>query len=102
MKNTNTDLKISIEEFEKDDDMNSHIDFIHCASTLRCMNYGIKTVERMETKRVAGKIIPAIATTTAAVAGLVLIFSTIILGINRINENLERKFGTGIFQEFIF
>jgi len=62
---------LRVEEFEKDDDFNHHVDFMTASSNLRAMMYGITATDRMETKRIAGKIIPAIATTTTMVAGLV-------------------------------
>jgi ubiquitin-activating enzyme E1 len=58
-------------DFDKDDDDNFHIDFITACSNLRARSYRIKEESKHQTKFIAGKIIPAIATTTAMVTGLV-------------------------------
>lgn len=64
-------LKLTPLDFEKDDDTNLHIDFIVAASNLRATNYKIPPADRHKSKQIAGKIIPAIATTTSVVGGLV-------------------------------
>uniref|UniRef100_A0AAR2K070 Ubiquitin-activating enzyme E1 C-terminal domain-containing protein n=1 Tax=Pygocentrus nattereri TaxID=42514 RepID=A0AAR2K070_PYGNA len=68
---TSENLRMTPLIFEKDDDSNGHMDFVETASALRARMYSIEAADRLQTKRIAGKIIPAIATATAAVAGLV-------------------------------
>eukprot|EP00604_Paraphysomonas_vestita_P003393 CAMPEP_0174821554 /NCGR_PEP_ID=MMETSP1107-20130205/9060_1 /TAXON_ID=36770 /ORGANISM="Paraphysomonas vestita, Strain GFlagA" /LENGTH=590 /DNA_ID=CAMNT_0016038729 /DNA_START=2495 /DNA_END=4267 /DNA_ORIENTATION=+ len=58
-------------DFEKDQDLNFHIDFVTAASNLRASNYGIPRATRHKTKMIAGKIIAAIATSTACATALV-------------------------------
>ncbi|MEQ2177951.1 hypothetical protein GOODEAATRI_009072 [Goodea atripinnis] len=67
---TSEGLQMRPLQFEKDVDSNGHIDFVTSASSIRARMYSIEPADRLKTKRIAGKIIPAIATATAAVAGL--------------------------------
>lgn len=80
-------LRLTPVEFEKDDDTNHHIDFITSASNLRALNYGIAIADNHRTKFIAGKIIPAIATTTSATTGFICLeLYKIIDGKNKLED----------------
>lgn len=66
----NHNMSLTVADFEKDDDSNGHVAFIMAASNLRALCYGITPVDAMETRRVAGRIVPAMITTTGFVSGL--------------------------------
>jgi ubiquitin-activating enzyme E1 len=67
------DYDVQFIEFEKDCDTNYHMDFITSASNLRAINYSIKPIDKFETKKIAGKIIPSLATTTSLISALAII-----------------------------
>eukprot|EP00127_Corallochytrium_limacisporum_P004518 Clim_evm18s166 gene=Clim_evmTU18s166 len=58
-------------EWDKDDDLG--MDFVFAASNLRSLVYHIPVKSRFDCKSIAGNIVPAIATTNAICAGLIMI-----------------------------
>ena len=55
--------------FNKDDDTLNHIDWLVTISNLRNLQYLIPLTDKYETRKIAGKIIPALITTTSIIAG---------------------------------
>ena len=63
-------MKLQVKEFEKDNDDNFHIDFIQVMTNVDATNYKLDKIDWISVKIKAGKIIPGLATTTAAIAVL--------------------------------
>ena len=74
-------FKLTPIEFDKDID--DHMLFVTACSNLRALNYSIPTADTHRSRAIAGKIIPAIATTTALVTGLVCLELYKIVGTSR-------------------
>lgn len=82
-----SEINVNILEFEKDDDTNFHVDFISSTSNLRATNYNIQNVDKFKVKGIAGRIIPAVVTTTSLVSGLVFSeFIKVVRGEKRIEK----------------
>lgn len=65
------DFRMKPIQFEKDDETNYHMDLIAALANMRARNYSIPEVDKLKAKLIAGRIIPAIATSTALATGLV-------------------------------
>ena len=61
--------KIIPENFEKDNYSNNHVTFVNICTNLRAKNYNIPKSDEQKTKMIAGRIVPAIANTTASITG---------------------------------
>ena len=91
LKSTIKKLNMNELIFEKDDDNLKHIHWIATVANLRNIQYSINTTSILNTKKIAGKIIPAIITTTSIIAGFQIIeYLKIIHYENKINENIEK------------
>lgn len=70
-------------EFNKD----VHTIYITSVSNLRAINYNIPIISPFEAKGIAGKIIPAITTTTSIVSGLILLeMIKYLMGFNKVEQ----------------
>ena len=81
-------MPVRVTKFEKDDDSNYHVDFITHAANLRAWNYKISPSTRHQVRVVAGKILPALVTTTAMITGLqTLEFCKLMMGLQFTNQS---------------
>jgi ubiquitin-activating enzyme E1 len=63
-------VHVAPEVFEKDDAANGHVAFLTAVANIRARAYGIPQSDDTAVKRIAGRIVPAMITTTAVVTGL--------------------------------
>jgi len=80
-------FKLAPIDFDKD--LDDHMLFVTACSNLRALNYSIPTVDTHRSRAIAGRIIPAIATTTALVTGLVCMELYKIVGTARKIQTIE-------------
>ena len=72
-----------------DKDLDDHMLFVTACSNLRALNYSIPTEDTHRSRAIAGRIIPAIATTTALVTGLICMELYKIIGSTRKTTTIE-------------
>ena len=98
-----SDTVVNEIEFEKDDDTNGHVDFITTCVNMRGYNYRMAKMNKFDVKKIAGNIIPAINTTTTAVAGLGCVeFCKVVMGKNKVADYYSTFCGMArnSFQQF--
>lgn len=72
-------------KYDKDNEIEGHLQFIHAFSVLRASNYNIERLEMYNTRIISGNIIPALSTTTSVIVG----FSCIQLYSMILNSDVE-------------
>lgn len=80
-------FKLSPIDFDKD--LDDHMLFVTACSNNRASNYSIPTEDTHRSRAIAGRIIPAIATTTALVTGLICMELYKIVGTARKTQTIE-------------
>ena len=68
LKNKNY-ISLVPEHYDKDNERDFHLQFVHSFAVLRSKNYRIEEYKIYQTKVISGKIIPALSTTTSSIVG---------------------------------
>ena len=92
-----------LNNFERDNDDNYHINFILSFSNLRANNYNIEKINFLNVKEIAGNIIPAIVPTTTAVTGISCLQIYTLLQTDNLRSfiNCDLNLGISLFDLFI-
>ena len=78
-------------QYEKDNTDINQINFISYSSNLRAKNYNLENLDKLKIKILAGKIFPALITSTSSIAGLLALQLYVIC-----QNNNCKTFRTGI------
>jgi ubiquitin-activating enzyme E1 len=82
--------------FNKDDDTLNHVDWLVTISNLRNLQYLIPLTNKYETRKIAGKIIPALITTTSIIAGYQIMEFIKIVSMNLMEVDINKLQETDI------
>lgn len=78
-------------EFEKDNEDLQHVKWISCVANTRNFQYSIDQIDEYETRKIAGKIIPAMVTTTSVVSAHQIIEMIKIIKLYKENKYLKKE-----------
>jgi len=70
LKDNKNIIKFNPKQYDKDMADINEINFIYYSSSLRANNYNIQLLDKIKIKIIAGKIMPALITSTASISGL--------------------------------
>ena len=91
IKDNSRNMKFYPRKYEKDTIDINEINYIYYSSNLRAKNYNIPLIDKIKTKIIAGKIVPALITSTASISGLLALQLYVLC-----QNNNPETFRTGI------
>ena len=86
IKDNSQKIKLNPIQYQKDTTNENEINYIYYSSSLRANNYNIPQFDKMKIKIIAGKIMPALITTTASISGLLALQLYVICQNNNVNN----------------